>query len=189
MHVLFLALGASRKQAAADESAQVVTDGGRAVVLIEAGKPWAQTHFDPAVEVVELSTVEIARPLVRLEGFALYRVPRGLFRVAGRGPLRAKVRKAAGKYESRIADRVHGKLVATRLRPGWGEGAQRLLRRAVPGPYDLIVVLDPISMPYAAGLLADLEARGAAMPRVAFGLDYVSPEELDYISPEEPAHA
>ena len=177
MRVLFLALGGSRKQAAADESARVVADGGRAVVLIDTSKPWAQTRFAPAVDVVELSTVESARPLVRFERFALYRVPRGLFRVAGRGPLRAKVRAAAGRYESRIADRVHGKLVATRLRPGWGEGAHRLLRGAVPGPYDLIVVLDPISMPYAAGLFADLEARGAAMPRVAFGLDYVSPEE------------
>ncbi len=172
MHVLFLALGASRKQAAVDESAQVVADGGRAVVLIDTRRPWQQAEFDPAVEVVELSRVEAARLPVRLEQLVLFRLPRGLFRTAGRGPLREKVRRVAGRYEARVADPVHRRLVGSRFRPGWGAGAHRLLRRAVPGPYDLIVVLDPISMPYAAGLVADLEARGAPVPRCAFGLDY-----------------
>jgi hypothetical protein len=172
VRVLFLALGASRKQAAADESGQVVADGGRAVVLIDARKPWSRTEFDPAVEVVELSRIEATRLPVRLEQLALYRMPRALFRTAGRGRLRPTMKKAAGRYEARIADRVHRKLVATRFRPGWGKGAHRLLRRAVPGPYELIVVLDPISMPYAAGLVADLEARGVTVPPVAFGLDY-----------------
>ena len=173
MQVLFLALGASRKRAAADESAQVVADGGRAVVLIDTRSAWRGTEFDPAVDVVELSRVEAARLPVRLEQLVLYRAPRKLFGTVGRGPLRRRVRKVAGRYEARVADRVHRRLVATRFRPGWGAGAHRLLRQAVPGPYDLVVVLDPISMPYAAGLVADHEARGLGAPRIAFGLDYV----------------
>lgn len=175
MDVLFLALGASRMRAAAEESAQVVADGGRAVVLIEQRTPWRQTTFDPAVEVVELSRAEAAWLPVRLEQLVLYRVPRKLFRTVGRGPLRKRVRRTAGWYETRIADRVHRRLAAGLFRPGWGEGAHRLLRHAVPGPYDLVVVLDPISMPYAAGLVADHEARGVAVPSIAFGLDYAAP--------------
>jgi hypothetical protein len=153
VHVLFLALGGSRKVAAAGESAQVIADGGRATVLIDTRKPWQATTFDPAVEVIALSEVEASRASVRLARLA-FAVPR---------------RVLAGRV-ARLETRVQRRLAS---RPGWGAGAHQVLRRAVPSAYDVVVVGDPVSMPYAAGLIADHEARGVAVPRITFGLDYL----------------
>lgn len=172
MQVLFLALGASRTRTAAEESAQVVADGGQAVVLIDQRKSWRRVTFDQAVTVIELSRLESGRLPVRIEQLLLYRAPRKLFRVVGRGALRDRMGRLSGTYETRFADRVHRRLAVPLYRPGWGEGSRRVIRQGLPGTFDLIVVLDPVSMPYAAGLLADYEARGVALPRVAFGLDY-----------------
>lgn len=175
MHVLFLALGGSRARAAVEESAQVVADGGHAVVLIDQRKPWRRVTFDQAVTVVELSRLESARLPVRIERLLLYRAPRKLFRTVGRGPLRDRVGRVSGTYEARIADRVHRRLAVPMYRSGWGRGSHPVIQQSLPGPFDLIVVLDPISIPYAAGLVAGYELRGLALPRVAFGLDYARP--------------
>ncbi|MGI5215781.1 hypothetical protein [Plantactinospora sp. CA-290183] len=174
MQVLFLALGASRTRAAVEESAQVVADGGRAVVLIDQKKPWRRVKFDPAVRVVELARLESSRLPVRIEQLVLYRAPRKLFRVVGRGPLRSGAKRVSGTYETRFADRVHRRLVVPLYRSGWGEGSHSLIRRTLldDAAFDLIVVTDPASMPYAAGLVADYEARGGAVPRLSFGLEY-----------------
>ncbi|SCL32159.1 hypothetical protein GA0074692_3250 [Micromonospora pallida] len=176
MQVLFLALGANRAQAAVVDSAQVVADGGRPVVLVDQRASWRRMKFDPAVKVVELSRLEATRLPVRIERFLLHRAPRKVFRAVGRGPLRTGVEKVSGTYEARFADRVHRRLVMLLYRAGWGERSHSVIRGGLPGDgiFDLIVVVDPASMPYAAGLIADYEARGLSVPRVAFGLDYAA---------------
>lgn len=186
MQVLFLALGANRTRAAAEESAQVVADGGRAVVLIDQRQPWRRVKFHRSVKVVELARLEAARLPVRIEQILLYRAPRKVFRAVGRGPLRARVGRASASYENRFADRVHRRLVLPLFRTGWGEGSHAVIRRGLPADaaFDLIVVTDPASMPYAAGLIADYEARGVAVPRVAFGLDYAG--SLDAAAGSDP---
>lgn len=175
MRVLFLALGGSRKRAAVEESAQVVADGGQAVVLIDKAAGWRQVTFDPAVEVVDLAGLENRRLPLRIEQFLLFKAPRRGLRAVGRGPLRGLAGRAAGAYESRIADRVHRRVVLPAYRSRWG--GVPLLRRQVlrDTVFDLMVVTDPVSMPYAARLLAGYDAAGDP-PRLAFGLDYAGYE-------------
>ncbi|MEV0427367.1 hypothetical protein [Micromonospora sp. NPDC050495] len=181
MQVLFLALGANRSRAAQEESAQVVADGGRAVVVIDQRQPWRRVKFHRSVKVVELSRLEAARLPVRIEQLLLFKGPRKVFRAVGRGPLRERVGRVSTGYETRFADRVHRRLVQPLYRKGWGEGSHAVIRRGLPADaaFDLIVVTDPASMPYAAGLVADYEARGVPVPRLAFGLDYAGPLDGD----------
>lgn len=173
MLVLILALGGNRMRAAVEESAQVVATGGRAVVLVDNAKSWRRFSFDPAVRVVDLAELEASRLSMKLEQMVLFKVPRRLFRTVGRGPLRKPARRASGVYESRFADRVHRRVVLPLYRPGWGAGSCRVIRRHVLDntPPDLIVVTDPASMPYAAGLLASY-GPSANVPQLSFGLDY-----------------
>ncbi|MFC6023049.1 hypothetical protein ACFP2T_43725 [Plantactinospora solaniradicis] len=177
VQVLFFALGARRMRAVADESAQVVADGGQAVVLIDHAKLWRDVTFDPAVRVVELSGIEADQLPMRIGHGLLYDVPRGLFRAAGRGPLRQRARRAAAAYEFRLADRVHRRVLAPSYRLVWGEVSQSLVQRHVldGASFDLVVVTDSPSMPYAARLLERYGASGWN-PQVAFGLDYAAPD-------------
>jgi hypothetical protein len=175
VRVLFLALGGNRARAAVEESAQVVAVGGRPVVLVDTLRPWRRMSFDPAVEVVELSTLESTRMPVRLERAVLFTVPRRLFRVVGRGPLRQPARRVSARYETRVAERLHRQVVLPMIRPRWGEGTCPVLCRylAKGGDLDAIVVLDPASMPYAAGLVAGYRSAGTRPPRLAFGIDHL----------------
>ncbi|MEN3610725.1 hypothetical protein [Plantactinospora sp. ZYX-F-223] len=176
MQVLILALGANRGRGVAAEAAQIVADGGRVVVLIDQAKLWRRVKFAKGVRVVDLSRLESSQPLGKVEQVLLYRGPRKLFRVVGRGPLRGRAQRASGVYETRVADPVHRRLVQPLFRRGWGDGSRNLIRSRVLDAerFDLIVVADPTSMPYAAGLLADYQRAGGEMPRFSFGLDYAA---------------
>ena len=177
MQVLFLALGANRRRAAIEESAQVVADGGHAVVLIDDAKPWRRVSFDPGAQVVELSRLECAHLPMKVERLLLFKVPGLLFRTVGRGALRKWARRAADAYERRLADRVHRRLVVPLYRSVWGEASRSLIQRHVldGASFDLFVVTDLASMPCAARLLASYDASDAEAPQLAFGLDYALP--------------
>lgn len=175
MKVLFLALGASRRRAAVEESAHVVAEGGTALVLVEDAKAWRRDTFAPGVEVVQLTELEQRHGVRRLEQLFLYKGPRFvLFRVVGRRRLRPWARRASAAYERRIANRVHRKVFAPAYdRFGGGPEARvRLMRRFVAAQdVDLVVVTDPLSMPTAVALFGD---RPDAGPRLAFSIDHVS---------------
>lgn len=167
MRVLFLALGATRRRAVAEESARVVAEGGDAVVLL--GQPWAGERLDPRVRLVDLGELTARSRPVRWAQALLVRLPRRAARLVGRGRLRRPVQRAWQVYERRVASPAHRRLVLPASRRWW---RGRVLRReiAARGPFDLIVIADPLSMPEAARLVRRGAAGSPRSPRLAFVL-------------------
>jgi hypothetical protein len=166
MHVLFLSVGAVRRRAVVEESRQVVADGGTATVVVDRIGPWSRESFATGVRVVELAALQRRLPADRIEQAALYKAPRKLLRTVGRGPLRRASKRAERAFQKRLADPAHRAFL--RLR---GDQRVRLLERlCARNPVDVLVVTDPIAMPYAARLLR--RQPGPAQPGVCFSYDY-----------------
>ncbi|MFJ8580592.1 hypothetical protein [Micromonospora sp. NPDC093277] len=177
MHVLFLALGGTRRRAVIEESAQVVADGGTAVVLVGNPRRWEEETFDPGVEVIELSRLEQLHPASTVEK-VLFNGPGVLLRLAGRGPLRPWATKARRAYARRVSIPAHRAFILPADRPTWGEWQQRLIFRHVllqRRPFDLLVVSDLPSMVPAARLLAGCPAGNLPEPQVSYSYDTVAP--------------
>jgi hypothetical protein len=175
MRVLFLALGATRRLAVTEESARVAAAGGWAVVLVDQAKPW-RDGFAHGVHVIEAAQVESGhRPRV-IEKALLFRAPKRLFRLVGRGRLAPSARRAARAYERRIANPLHRRVFLPAYRRLWRRARPRLIHHHLPAgaSFDLLVVGDPASMPTAVGILDRYRAGGRLPPEVAFGLDYAA---------------
>ncbi|MEU8079345.1 hypothetical protein AB0B31_28355 [Catellatospora citrea] len=171
MRVLFVALGASRRRIVVEESAQVVADGGTAVVVVSRRAPWAKETFAPQVKVVELDRLEQRGVVAWLARALLFGAPRLLFRLVGHGPLRAPAHRAAGGYERRVAAPVHRRMFLPVYRRLWRDPRGRALRGelAATAP-DLIVVSDPASMPDVARVMESRVTGVVSSPRIAFSL-------------------
>ncbi|PWU44324.1 hypothetical protein DLE60_20445 [Micromonospora globispora] len=167
MHVLFLSVGGTRRRAVVEESAQVLADGGTATVVVDRAGPWSKETFATGVTVVELAGLEQRQPALRFEQAVLYKAPRKVLRTVGRGPLRRFAKRAEKSYERRVASRVHRALLRMRgdVRPRLVES---LIRRGAG--VDVVVVTDPLAMPYAARLVTG--AAQASKPSVCFSYDY-----------------
>lgn len=165
--VVFLALGASRRRVVIEESTQVVTAGGTAVVVVDKASAWRRERFDPRVRVIALAELEQRQRLL-VSARRVARMPAVALRTLGRGPLRAASRRMARSYEGRIADQFHRRVVLPAYRRLRGDVRHRLLHRFVlqAQAFDLLVVSDPLSIPVAARLRPDL----AGVPPVAYGL-------------------
>lgn len=176
MRVAFLALGATRRRAVVEESAEVVAEGGAAMVVVDRAQGWDPEGFAPGVTVVELSRLKARHAPVRLERLFLYRGPRFLlYRVIGRGPLRGLAHRAATAYQRRVADRIHRRLFLPVYRRLWPEVTPRLVERQVlrrTGTRTLVVT-DPMSIPAAAGILRRYRVRGQAPPAVCYSIDHL----------------
>jgi hypothetical protein len=177
MQVLFLALGATRRRTVTDESAQVVADSGRAIVVIDQASAWSRDSFAPDVEVVELCRLELLHSPMSIERSLLFEAPRLLFRMIDRGPLARSARRAAKAYERRIADPLHRRMFMPLYRRVWRRARHRLIERHVLHgvSFDLFVVSDPVSMPVAARLFMKYAAKNRIAPRISYGLDYAAP--------------
>jgi hypothetical protein len=174
MRVLFVALGASRKRAVTDESAEVVAAGGAAVVLVDDARAWASVTFADGVEVVQAATLAAEHWPRRAESLLLYRGPRFLLhRAAGRGTPRA--RRVVKAYERRVADRVHRRLFLPLYDRMWNRTQSRVMVQCLRrlGPFDLLVVTDAPSLPEARRLLGG-HLGGSGAPRIAFSIDQVA---------------
>ncbi|WP_433349084.1 hypothetical protein [Micromonospora sp. CA-111912] len=172
MHVLFLSIGAVRRRAVVEESAQVVADGGTATVVVDRISPWNRETFANGVRVIELAALQRRTPVARIEQAVLFKAPRKILRTVGRGPLRGFSKRAERAYQTRVADRAHRAFV--RLR---GDNRAKLIERVgARSRVDVLVVTDPIAMPYAARLTGGHHA--PTYPRVCFSYDYagVTPE-------------
>ncbi|RZU74542.1 hypothetical protein EV384_3014 [Micromonospora kangleipakensis] len=167
MHVLFLSVGGTRRRAVVEESAQVVADGGAATVVVDRAATWTRETFASGVTVVELARLEQRQPALRVEQAVLYKAPRKVLRTVGRGPLRRLAKRAEKSYERRIAARAHRAFLRMR-----GDARPRLVDALVRRgrPVDVLVVTDPVAMPYAARLVTGAPA--ASAPRVCFSYDY-----------------
>ncbi|TLS46425.1 hypothetical protein FE633_08875 [Streptomyces montanus] len=168
MRVVFLALDATRRQAVTSESAEVVAGGGRAVVLVENRKAWEEEPFAPGVEVVELRQLELRHPPRLLEWLLLFRGPRVVAALLGRGPLRPFVRRAERAYERRVALPLHRRVFTPAYRKVYGDVRQQvigsLVRRRSP---EVIVLADSAGLRYAPTLL---DGASVPAPRMAYSL-------------------
>jgi hypothetical protein len=169
-HVLFLALGGTRRRAALDETTRVIDRGGEATLVVTDAAQWRNFRLSPAVRVVQLRELELGHGWMPFEQLALVRFPRFIFRIVGLGPVKRWSERAAGAYQRRIADPLHQRAFLPLLRRGPGAAAASLIRARVGGqPVDLLVANDPASLPTAVALLQTYD-RGDS-PRVAYSID------------------
>ncbi|MFB7232902.1 hypothetical protein ACFCY9_34750 [Streptomyces fimicarius] len=178
MQVLFLALGASRKRAVLDESAELRANGAQVMVIVDKKKSWLKVEFAPGVVVTTLKELEATHLPRRVEHAVLYRAPRATVRAVGRGPLRRPARRGLKAYERRLAAKVHRKVFMPVYRRLWPDAQARtvLAPFVARGGLDLLVVSDALSVPRAVRLL-DAWAADGARPRVCYGLDYDVPSD------------
>ncbi|MCX4739194.1 hypothetical protein [Streptomyces antibioticus] len=180
MQVLFLAFGAARKRAVTTESAAVVAAGGRAVVLVSDKKRWAGEEFAAGVELLTTAELEARHLPRRLERAVLYRAPRRVAAAVGRGPMRAKTKKALKAYEKRVAGPVHRRVFLPLHRRVWPTANARMVQRcfdAQGGP-ELVVVADALSVRHAVELLETWQSARSGTPRVAYSVDSVVPSPV-----------
>ncbi|SCE68161.1 hypothetical protein GA0070618_0120 [Micromonospora echinospora] len=171
MHVLFLAVGGTRRRAVVEESARAVADGHRVTVVVDRIAQWTRDQFPAGVTVVELALLEQRLPALRIEQAVFFKAPRRVVRTVGRGPLRDVARRAGRSYETRVAARAHRVF----LRAWGGARAQARLRLVAElverGPgVDLVVASDPVAMPFAARVATG--AGRVSSQQVCFSYDY-----------------
>lgn len=177
-HVLFLALGATRQRAAAEETRRVIDHGGTATLVVTDAAPWRGVGLVSGVRVVALGELELRHAWMPAEQLILTRLPRLAFRLVGRGPARRWSQRAADAYQRRIGAPLHQRVFLPLLRRGPGATASSLIhRRLRADPIDLLVVNDPASMPAAVSLLAAYAPSGS--PRVAYTIDHTVPPGRD----------
>lgn len=172
MKVLFLAVGATRRRAVAAESARVVAEGGRAVVVIGKEKAWHDTDFAPGVDVVVRAGLDLRSPARSVEWLLLFRLPRKVYRTVARGPLRGPV-SAMGRLHERVALSMQRGVVLPLHRRRFKDGPRDDGKHVLHGSsFDLIVAADAASIPDALKLLAGASA-DEVRPRVAYSLEHV----------------
>jgi hypothetical protein len=177
-HVVFLALGGTRRRAAQDESQRVVRRGDMATLVVTDPAEWRGYRPADGVRVLELRGLELRHAWMPFEQLILVRIPRFTFRIVGLGPVRRWSDRASRAYQRRVADPLHQRAFLPLLRRGRGAQAARLIRRQLGDrAVDLLVVNDPASMPAAVALLATFDEGG--LPQVAYSVDDAVPAERD----------
>ncbi|WP_205328269.1 hypothetical protein [Glycomyces sp. YM15] len=112
MNLLFLAPQAARKRAVAVETRRALDDGHRVVLIAEAGVNREGWDLDPRVDVEWLQANAIDAGEPRATAIFARRLPLGLLRRVGRGPLRGPADKAARRWKRKVT----GPLDANRRR-------------------------------------------------------------------------
>lgn len=188
MQVLFLALGAARKRAVAEESAAVIAAGGRAVIVVGQKKPWATEKIPPGVRLVTLGELEARHLPRRIERAVLYQGPRRVAGVIGRGRLRARTKKALKAYEKVVAGRVHRRVFLPLHRKVWPTAGARMVQRCFgrDGGPELVVVADALSIPRAVELSESWNLDGGT-PRISYSVDTAVPSPVT--APAQPSAA
>jgi hypothetical protein len=156
MTVVFLAPLAQRRRAAAVETRRAVEAGHRVVLIAEQVPDWADDPIDERVETVWLHALDLRRRDSRTASFFAERLPLGLVRLFGRGPLRPLGDKVARKWRRIAVDPLD-----RRRRRRDKERSDAYRRGIVPeavaeaGP-DRLILLEPPAIELAAELLPHL---------------------------------
>jgi hypothetical protein len=172
--VVFLALGATRRRAAADEAGRVVARGGTATVVVADSAAWRNESLADGVRLIDLKDLELRHAWMPVEQAVLVRLPHRTARLVGRGPLRGWSERALRAYRRRVADPLHHRAFMPLLRRRRTALPANLIRRRLGDTtVDLLVVNDPASMPTAVALLHTYDRNTS--PRVAYGIDDLAP--------------
>jgi hypothetical protein len=156
MTIVFLAPLAQRRRAAAVETGLAAAAGHRVVLITEQVPEWADEPIDERVEIVWLRALDLRAKDPRWRRLLVQRLPIGLVRLVGRGPLRPLGDKAARKWRRVAVDPFE-----RRLRRRDKDRADAYRRERVPaalaaaGP-DRLILLEPPAIELAAELLPGL---------------------------------
>ncbi|MFC3492417.1 hypothetical protein [Glycomyces rhizosphaerae] len=102
MNLLFLAPAAGRKRAVAVETRRALDDGHTVVLIAEAGVNREGWDLDPRVDVEWLDANTLNATEARSTALLARRLPLGLLRRVGRGPLRRPADKAARQWKRTV---------------------------------------------------------------------------------------
>lgn len=158
MNLLFLAPAASRKRAVAAETRRAVEDGHRVVLIAEAGidkQGWED--LDPRVEVDWLEANALSATEPRPTAILARRLPLGLLRRIGRGPLRRPADKVARRWKRRVVQPLDRKrnTATTAMREAYQ--LERIRARLQEDTPDWLVVCEPkaleLGVEFVPGLL------------------------------------
>lgn len=155
MTVVFLAPLAQRRRAAAVETRRAVEAGHRVVLIAEQVPDWADDPIDERVETVWLHALDRRSKDCALR-FLVERLPLGLVRRCGRGPLRPLGDKVARKWR-RIAVEPYDRRRRRRDKERCDAHRRAVVPAAVAeaGP-DRLILLEPPAIELAAELLPHL---------------------------------
>ena len=175
MNVLFLALAAGRRLAVLDESAEVVRDGGRAVILTDTFRPWRGYQVAPGVELMPLGALSKDRLPLRLVDVAVIRIPDKMLRVVSKGPLRQPGKRVRRAYKRRIGEPLQRRAIALQKRFARPVRHQDLvmsmLRR---DDFDAVIVANSQSILLGAQVLRALKNETNRRPIVRFSIDHLA---------------
>jgi hypothetical protein len=173
MAVVILALGATRRRATVAETEAVLAAGVTPLVVVDSLRPWAGDPLPAGVRAVEVASLLREHPALRVEHAILYGLPRRALRLAGRGRLAPKAKKAMAAYERKFANRVHNRVVMPLHRRLWPMARARSVKRAAGSRINLVLATDPASFSLAAELAAPAVTASPAAPSVAFSIGAV----------------
>lgn len=174
MTIVFLAPLSRRRRAAAVETRWAL-DAGHHVVLIAEGTPeWEAERLDDRVETVWLAANDLRAERSALVWFLVKRLPLGVLRRLGRGPLRPLAervdyqwrRHAVRRLERRFKDRTAALRHAHRM-----ERIPAILASIDP---DRLVLQEPHALELAVEFLPDLLRD---RPDLAVGYDFTPEQE------------
>jgi hypothetical protein len=106
VNIVFIAPLAARTRAIEVETRRAVEDGHRVLLVAEGGPRWLDRALDARVETAWLEALPLSAEESRLTGLAARRLPLGLLRRIGRGPLRAPARRVSRAWKRRVVDRL-----------------------------------------------------------------------------------
>ncbi|GAA2127957.1 hypothetical protein [Glycomyces algeriensis] len=160
MNLLFLAPAASRKRAVAVETRRAVEDGHRVVLIAEAGiRRQGWEDLDPRVEVDWLDANTLSATESPALAVLARRLPLGLLRRLGRGPLRRPADKVARRWERWVVQPLDRRLRAGTTALREARQLERIRARLEYETPDWLVVCEPkaleLGIEFLPALLAE----------------------------------
>lgn len=156
MNLLFLAPQASRKRAVAVETRRALADGHSVVLVAEAGIGREGWDLDPRVEVEWLQANTIAAAEPRSTAVFARKLPLGLLRRVGRGPLRGPADKAARRWKRKVVNPLDAGLKAETEAMRERHRLERVQARIAAVRPDWLVLSESAAVELAAEFVPDL---------------------------------
>ncbi|SDL02579.1 hypothetical protein SAMN05216298_2335 [Glycomyces sambucus] len=100
--IVFVAPKSAWRRALATETRAAADAGHRVRLVAEEGPAWEETPLDPRVEVVWTGATAVRAPESAAVALLLNRLPLGVLRRAGRGPLRGPAARAAARWRRAV---------------------------------------------------------------------------------------
>ncbi|HEX2143174.1 MAG TPA: hypothetical protein VHG10_01575 [Glycomyces sp.] len=158
MNLLFVAPRASRKRAVAIETRRALDDGHRVVLVAEAGANREGWDLDPRVEVEWIGANAIFAPEARSTALLARKLPLGLLRRAGRGPLRGLADKAARRWRRTVVAPIDRRRQIATEAMREAHRLDRVRARLRATEPDWLVLSEPAAVELAVDFVPDLLA-------------------------------